>query len=186
MNIVITGLAGSGKSSLGQMVAERLGMTFVDIDAMIESLEGRSITDIFAQDGEEYFRDVETACALKSSQIENAVLSTGGGMILREENMVALRKTGLCFFIDRAPEYILKNVDLSGRPLLADDFRKIFDQRRNRIHLYTKYADLIVKNDEDQLGSVEQIISYYLARTGAADAVPSARASVEGAEEPAL
>ena len=102
-NVVLIGMPGSGKSCVGAALAERLGMPLVETDAMVVEKTGRSIPDIFAQDGEAAFRREETAAARRAAAMEGTVISTGGGIILRPENMEILSATGTVYFLDRDP-----------------------------------------------------------------------------------
>lgn len=145
MNIVLIGMPGCGKSSVGAMVARETNRDFFETDALVEEVEGRSISAIFAAEGEDYFRDIEAMIATDVSQVENAVISTGGGMILRPENMATLAATGVIVFIDRDPaEIAAENHD--GRPLLAGDKERVFSLYTQRIDLYRKYAQYTVKS----------------------------------------
>ncbi len=159
-NIVLIGLSGSGKTAFGKRLAARYGMPLVDMDAEIVKKEGRSISDIFASDGEKAFRDMETAVAKECGALSGTIISTGGGVVLREENMTALKENGLVIFMDRAPEEILGE-DLSDRPLVADDQRKIYRLREQRYDLYRKYADATVHNrrekDDTEAAVVEAV-----------------------------
>lgn len=106
-------MPGSGKSCVGAALAERLGMPLVETDAMVVEKTGRSIPDIFAQDGEAAFRREETAAARRAAAMEGTVISTGGGIILRPENMEILSATGTVYFLDRDPRDIA-NTELDG------------------------------------------------------------------------
>lgn len=160
-NLVLIGMPGSGKSSLGRLLADRLGMKFTDTDGMIEAAEGKTISEIFAQRGEEYFRDLETYWIAEAARGENTVIATGGGAILREENRRALRENGVVFFIDRPPELILKSADLSDRPLLAEDRERIYRLYTQRIGLYLACADCRVLNEGEPALAAERIYSFY-------------------------
>ena len=159
-NIVLIGLSGSGKSTFGKRLAARYQMPLVDMDAEIVKKAGRSISDIFATDGEKTFRDMETACAKECGKLSGVIISTGGGVVLREENMAALKENGLVLFMDRAPQEILGE-DLSARPLVADDQQKIYRLREQRYDLYCKYADAVVQNrrakDDTEAAVVEAV-----------------------------
>ena len=102
-NVVLIGMPGSGKSCVGAALAERLGMPLVETDAMVVEKTGRSIPDIFAQDGEAAFRREETAAARRAAAMEGTVISTGGGIILRPENMEILSATGTVYFPGTSP-----------------------------------------------------------------------------------
>lgn len=145
-NLVLIGLSGCGKSTLGRRLARRLRMPLLDTDAMIEARTGRSIPDIFASEGESGFRDIESACAREAAAMEGVIISTGGGMILREENMDALARNGLILFIDRHPSRILRSTTLGDRPLVQNDRDKLFRLYAERLALYRRYADITIPN----------------------------------------
>ena len=151
-NIVLIGFSGCGKSTFAPVLAEKLGLTSVDTDICIANRAGMSVGDIFSAKGEPFFRQMETEEAFRCAGLSGAVISTGGGMVLREENMKALSETGLVVFLDRSPSDIVGE-NLSDRPLLASDQQKIFRLYGERIGLYRKYADITVRNS----GPVEQV-----------------------------
>lgn len=155
-NIILIGLSGSGKTAFSKQIAEKFGMERVDMDNDIAERAGKSIADIFAQDGETVFRDLETECAKRCGRMKNAVISTGGGIILREENMKALKENGTVIFLDRKPEDIIGE-DLSDRPLVADDQNKIYCQREERLPLYQKYADYTVHNCKEKADTIRLV-----------------------------
>ena len=146
-NIVLIGLSGCGKSSFGKRLARRLRMPLLDTDAMIVKRQGRSIADIFARDGEPFFRNLEAQCAREAAACRGAVISTGGGMVLREESMEALKQSGMVFFIDRHPALILRTASLDDRPLVQSDGEKLFRLYRERIALYRRWADFTIVNN---------------------------------------
>ena len=145
-NLVLIGLSGCGKSTFGKRLAKRLRLPLLDTDVMIEKKTGRTIPDIFAADGESGFRDIESACAREAAAVQGAVISTGGGMILREENMKELSKNGLVVFIDRHPSRILRSTTLKDRPLVQDDRDKLFRLYAARLALYRRHADVTIPN----------------------------------------
>ena len=145
-NLVLIGLSGCGKSTIGKRLARKLRMPLLDTDTMIEKNSGRTIPDIFARDGEEGFRTMESACAREAAAYDGAVISTGGGMILRGENMDALSKNGIIVFIDRHPSHILRSTTLGDRPLVQNDRDRLFRLYAERIALYRRHADVIIPN----------------------------------------
>lgn len=145
-NIVLIGMPGSGKSTVGQILARKTGFSFVDLDVFIEEVAGKSIPQIFAEDGEVIFRDLEQQCAEEVSRRSGQVIATGGGVILREANMRALSHNGVIVFLDRPVSDILGE-NLSDRPLLADDVNRIHRLYDERIQLYRRYGQIKVKND---------------------------------------
>ena len=165
-NIVLIGMPASGKTVLGRIVAKRMKLSFVDMDKKIEQDAGRSISEIFAAEGESAFRALEAACAAELGAREGLVISTGGGAVKSEENMRALGANGVIVFIDRRVEDILTS-NMKNRPLLRDDPSRVYALYRERIGLYRRWADVEVKNR----GSVYQT---------AAAIVRAARARMHG------
>lgn len=159
-NIVLIGMSGCGKTTIGEMLAESLKMDFADTDVIIERVEGRKIKDIFESDGEGFFRYLETKCAERVSELKNTVISTGGGMILKEENMNFLKKNSVTVYLKRSVESIKETMDASNRPLLADGVQKLYDMEKARGVLYEKYADLIVVNEKSPEKAIEEILNY--------------------------
>lgn len=144
-NIVLIGLSGCGKSTVGAALSYRLRMHFVDMDAYIEHKEGMSIRKIFEQKGEEAFRRMETEAAKALSESGGKIIATGGGAVLNPQNMAYLKQNAVVVFLDRTPEAILKKINLSIRPLLAADPSRLYKLDRERRPLYEKYADITVE-----------------------------------------
>ena len=118
-NIVLFGFMGTGKSVVGEKVARALGMKYVDMDEIIEEKEGRTISDIFANDGEEYFRQVESETAVELARKDGLVISTGGGVVLNNENVKTLERTGIGICLNADAKVVYDRVkDESHRPLL--------------------------------------------------------------------
>ena len=136
MNIVLTGFMASGKTTVGRRITELSDYKFVDTDEMIVSREGRSINDIFDTDGEEYFRHVESEIIAEAAAMDNAVISTGGGVVLNPANIDVLRGSGIVFNLDPDFSVIAERVTRASatRPLLQnqslDDIRRRFDARK--------------------------------------------------------
>lgn len=146
-NLVLIGMPGCGKTKVGTALSKLLHMPLVDTDLLIVEADGRSIPDIFAQDGEGAFRDMETAAAKRAAAMEGVIIATGGGMVLREENMAALAATGVIFFRDRSPEAIAGE-DHGGRPLIAGQRDRVFQLYSERITYYQKYAQYTISNTD--------------------------------------
>ena len=165
-NIILTGFMGSGKSSCGRMIARRLEIPFVDTDKRIEESAGKSISEIFAQDGEESFRTLETEL-LKTLLLEKGpfVLSVGGGMPLREENRLLLKKLGSVFYLKASPESVWERVrGNKSRPLLQTENPKqrILSLMEERKECYTEAADHEVDTDNRSPREVaEEVISIW-------------------------
>ncbi len=152
-NIILIGMPGSGKTTIGELVSQRLNMKFCDVDHYIEEKEGRSIPDIFKDDGEAYFRKLETSAVKAVSENKGYVISSGGGVVKFPCNMESLGKSGIIIFINRSVEDIISDVETEGRPLLKDGKEKLYNLYKERISLYKKYCDHEVVND----GSLEAI-----------------------------
>lgn len=154
--IVIIGMPGSGKTTLGRMLAEELNIKFFDMDEYIVDKTGKSTIQLF-ENGEEYFRDIESETCKELSQYDNILISTGGGVIKRKKNIDALKKEGLIIFIDRPVDNILGDVDVSFRPLLKDGKEKLLKLYDERYALYNEYAEEIVLNNSDIRTVVDRI-----------------------------
>lgn len=130
--LVLIGPMGSGKTTYGRKLAKRLGLRFVDTDKTIAHSHG-PITEIFAQHGEEYFRDLETA-ALEQALEGGGVIATGGGVVLREKNLDLIRNHTV-IYLETSAAHTANRLDSSRRPLLAggpDRWSEIFESRRSR------------------------------------------------------
>lgn len=156
-NVVLFGFMGTGKTAVGKKVAPRLQMQFVDMDDVIEEKEGCSISEIFAQKGEGYFRQLEAQVAEKLSRDKGLVIATGGGVILNSRNVDALQSTGVGICLMASPEAILERIKgETHRPLLLgpDPRTKIAILLERREPFYRRIANRI---DTSRL-SLEQVV----------------------------
>ena len=120
-NIVLIGFMGTGKTSIGRRISSQLRMRYVDTDEIVERDNRRRISDIFAADGEPVFRELESEAVRKVSKLHNHVISTGGGVVLKEANMTELKRNGIIFCLTATAEEIYKRVGhQTHRPLLQD------------------------------------------------------------------
>ncbi len=150
-NIVLTGMPASGKSTVGKLLSARLGRPFFDSDAEVEKAAGMPISKIFAKYGEADFRARENAALTALSAKVGAVIATGGGAILRDDNVDLLRANGKIYFLDRAPELLLATPD---RPL-SSTREAVFRRYAERIDRYRATADCIVPGD----GTPESVVT---------------------------
>ncbi len=121
-NIVLVGFMGTGKSSIGRLIAGRLGFVFVDTDALVVERAGREIAEIFASEGEEHFREMETAVLASLAHLERRVIATGGGIVLRERNRELMRELGLVVRLTASEDVIYERVARNTkRPLLQTE-----------------------------------------------------------------
>ena len=142
-NIVLCGMPGCGKSTVGGLLSTMLGRELIDSDAEIVKREGREISRIFAEDGEGYFRDVEASVISELSALGGRIIATGGGAVLREDNVRALKRNGRLVFLDRPLSELLPTPD---RPLALTK-EAIEARYRERYPIYSAVADLTVKTD---------------------------------------
>ncbi|GAB6990548.1 shikimate kinase [Paenibacillus pini] len=154
-NIILIGMMGTGKSTVGAMLAEELGYSFVDLDAAIEAAEGMRIADMFEQQGESYFRQAETNTlrSLLSSE-GRQVMATGGGCVLRGENCELMKQGGWVVALTATAEQIIERVSQHGhRPLLAGDaeqrVRAILEERKHAYHFAHETIDTTERTPED-------------------------------------
>jgi shikimate kinase len=164
MNIIITGFMGTGKSAVGRRLAKTLQMDYLDTDDLIEEREGSKICHIFEEKGESYFRKLEAAIVREVSHLDNYIISTGGGVILRDENIKALRRNGLIVCLTANSETILKRtIGTQDRPLLnePDPGRKIEELLKMRQPYYGK-ADLSVQTSNLTIEEVTRRIQEFL------------------------
>lgn len=163
-NVVLIGMPGCGKTTIGKTLAETIKMEFIDVDEYIERTEEKSISDIF-KNGEEAFRDIESEIVDELSNKDKKVISTGGGVIKRKENMTALSKKGVIIFINRPLSKIMGDVDTETRPLLKEGKEKLKKLYEERFELYKGYCDFEVLNDES-IEKVIEDISFELRKRG--------------------
>ncbi len=156
-NIVLIGMPASGKSTVGKLISEELARTLLDTDSIIEEKTGEKISDIFARYGEKHFRDIESEVAKEIAQKNSSVISCGGGLILRPENVFELRKNGRLFFIDMPLERLIPTSD---RPL-ASDRKKIEERYKERYELYKSIADKIISVKGDAISVKEEILGSF-------------------------
>ena len=132
-DLILIGLPASGKTSVGRVLARRLDMPFYDCDQAIEDAQGQSVSSIFSQHGELFFRDAESRMLEELCRRERCVIATGGGAVLRQENRLLLRYSGTVFWLDRPLEDIMSTDFQVGRPLLAggaDALARLAAERR--------------------------------------------------------
>ena len=129
-NIVLVGFMGTGKTSVGRRISKQLAMPLIDTDCVIEQDSGKVISDIFAAHDESYFRNLESAAVCKVSGLDNQVIATGGGIVLRESNLKLLKKNGIVFCLTASPETIWKRVRRSTHRPLIQTSRSLNEIRR--------------------------------------------------------
>ncbi|MBR1740287.1 MAG: shikimate kinase [Lachnospiraceae bacterium] len=149
-HLYLIGFMGVGKTSTSKQLSKKLGLKEVDTDKMIVEKEGKAISDIFADSGEEYFRGVETGILDLLAEEAPCIVSCGGGMAMREENVRKMKRTGLIVFLVAEPETIYEHVkDSTDRPLLHGNMNVpyIAELMAKREPKYQEAADIIIKTD---------------------------------------
>lgn len=167
--IVLVGLPGSGKSSVGRRLAQRLDLSFVDSDLVIERRIGCSIRDYFEREGEAAFRDLEEAVLLEQMSVHRGVLATGGGSVLREANRRTLREHGHVIYLRSSPEDLFRRLrhDVK-RPLLqvADPLGRLRELHSVRDPLYRETAHDVVETGRPSVAMLVNIIVMQLELAG--------------------
>ncbi len=163
-NIILIGFMGVGKGTIARALSEKSGLFAVDTDDLIESLENKKIKDIFADSGEDYFRELEKKCALwLQNSVTNSIISTGGGFY-KQKN---IKKIGKIIYLKSSFEGILKRLQehpnakkkLAKRPLLQD-IKKAKDLYNQRVKEYEKLADITINVEKkDKKKIVKEILS---------------------------
>lgn len=179
--VFLTGFMGTGKTTTGLHLAGQLGLEFVDTDDLVEATAGRPITDIFAQDGEEAFRALETQALRQAVGGRRRVVATGGGIMLRPENVALMRAAGPIICLEATPATILRRTaHKKTRPLIAgpDPLGAINDLLRSRRALYAQ-ADYTVSADTDERAAVLRAITRALADDPRAALLTSRSARVQ-------
>lgn len=151
-NIILIGMPGVGKSTIGRFLSERTGRPFYDIDSEIEKEEGRSIPEIFKNDGEEYFRKIETDILLKHAKKSGVIISPGGGAVLSQKNRDAMRQNGTIIFLTKD----LEKLSRRGRPISMS--RPIEDIYNERLPIYRELADMTFELLETPYRSTNALI----------------------------
>ncbi len=160
-NLVLIGMPGCGKSSVGRLLARKLDLPMVDTDHLVEMEALQTVPAIFAAEGEAAFRQREHAAVLRAASLRGVIIATGGGVVLREDNMTALARTGILFFRDRDLSAILGE-DHGGRPLVGSNKDRLLELYTQRISLYRKYAQYTISHTETAAQASEAIAALYL------------------------
>ena len=144
-NLVLIGMMGCGKTTVGWLLARRLDRTLVDVDTCIETQAGRSIPEIFAAEGEAGFRARERAAAEAVAQRRGLVIACGGGLPTQPEAMAPLKESGLVFWLRRDPGETYDTVSMAGRPLGQGGRAAFVERFRQREPVYRQWADYFVE-----------------------------------------
>jgi shikimate kinase len=161
-SVALIGFMGTGKTVAGKLLAQKLGKDFIEMDALIEKKAGRSIPEIFRQEGETGFRELEIEVTKNIAGRKNAVIACGGGIVLNTINIDRLRQECVIVCLTASPSAILKrtSADKGERPLLAaaDRLRQIKDMLKYRWPFYARSADITVNTSRLKPGEVAKSI----------------------------
>lgn len=158
-NIVLIGMMGCGKSTIGRLLAGELGYDFLDMDTLIEEKESKLIAEIFAQKGEEYFRQVESEVLSEALEKDNCVIACGGGVVENYRNIDVLTQAKNVFFLDAKPQILYDRIaGDKSRPKLTtpDEFQKLYMSRKIK---YSNCTKKIVQADRNPIEVVQEIIN---------------------------
>ena len=168
--VALIGLPGSGKSTVGRQLARRLQLPFYDSDHVIEERLGYSIREAFERDGEESFRDIEEAVLDELTQIPKAVISTGGGAVVRPATRQRLHERGQVVYLNSSPEEIFRRLRYDqNRPLLqvADPLKRLRDLYATRDPLYRETAHFVIETGRPSVATLVNMIVMQLELSGA-------------------
>ncbi len=160
-NIVIIGMPGSGKSTVAKLIAEKTGRLFVNIDTEIVRRAGKTIPEIFSEEGEEAFRALEREETARAGSLSGAVIATGGGVVKDQRNYAPLHRNGRIYYLRR----VLEELEIEGRPL-SKNLETLRQLEIEREPLYCRFADAEIKNDVTLAEAAERIWEEYSKHLG--------------------
>lgn len=152
-NIVLVGMPGCGKSTVGKLLAEKLSRDFIDTDNEIFKADGRKIPEIFSDNGEEFFRVIETTVCKNTGKRLSSVIATGGGAVIKKENRDALKQNGTVIYLERD----ISHLSVDGRPLSQNygALQKLYHERKD---IYESFADFTVEVSDNAETTAERVI----------------------------
>lgn len=155
--LILVGLMGAGKSTVGRQLAQRLGLAFYDSDKVIEERTGASIPTIFSLEGENGFRDREEQIIAELCTLENVLIATGGGSVLRETNRKQLRNTGYVVYLRANADHLYQRIKHDkSRPLMQTDnpLQTLRDLLKAREPYYLEVADIVVQTGKQKVNVI--------------------------------
>ena len=149
-NIVLIGMMGCGKTTTGGVLAQMLGRELVDTDAYIEAKEGRTIPEIFDAEGETFFRDREKEVAVELAKRQDLIIACGGGMPMQPQCILALKGSGIVFWLDRDPGETYDSLDIANRPLARQGREDFVFKYAQRAPIYRAWTNHTVRAESAQ------------------------------------
>jgi len=156
-NIVLIGMMGAGKTTVGGLLSKRLGLQLVDTDKLIEAREGITVQELFVEQGEAYFRSMEAGIAQALSLRSDLIIACGGGLPMQEEAMAALKASGIVIWLDRDPENIFDTEDMEGRPLAQAGREAFLKRAADRRPVYEKWADATIHDFTSPISTAARV-----------------------------
>lgn len=168
MRIILIGFMGVGKTTIGKIIAKKLKLNFVDMDNYIEKREGKSISKIFEEYGEQHFRELESESLKDLIKSDNIVISTGGGIVTTKQNLEILKKEKIVIFLDGNTQTILNHLskEIDKRPLLSNSKNveyTISNLLNQRYEKYNSICDIKIDINEK---NIEEVVSQILVNIG--------------------
>lgn len=166
-NLVLFGFMGSGKSTVGKLAAEKLKLKFVDMDQLLEERHGCTIEEMFSIQGEAFFRQAESDLVAELSKQESLLISTGGGVVLRDENMALFKASGIPILLKVDAERAFERTRGSKRPLLKseDPSKRVRELLEARMPLYAKISNVVDTINRPVADIVADVIQIYRLNT---------------------
>ena len=157
-NIVLIGMMGSGKSTVGSLLASRLKRPLVDTDTLIERQEGMTVSEIFEAQGEGYFRSLELGVAQALSLRQGLIIACGGGLPMQEGAMSPLKEGGVVVFLDRDAGDIFDHEDMAARPLAQEGREAFLARAAQRREVYRRWADVTVTDFTSPVSTAARVL----------------------------
>ncbi len=156
-NVVLIGMMGSGKTTVGKLLSQRLQKQLVDTDALIEAREGCTVQELFETQGEPYFRSVELGVAQALSLRSDLIIACGGGLPMQKEAMRPLKESGVVLWLDRDPGEIFDTEDMTGRPLAKDGREAFVALAEQRRAVYEGWADAAIHDFTSPISTTARV-----------------------------
>lgn len=154
-NIVLIGLTGCGKTTIGNILAKKLNYNFIDMDDFVVEITGKTVPELFAV-SENHFREWETEACRRLSTRKKTIIASGGGAVKNRENMKCFNDNSIILFLDRPVDNIVADVDIKNRPLLANGPEILYKLNDERYELYRSQCHYRIDNNK----TLEDIVDY--------------------------